>query len=250
MMKKTSLIAITALAALSAQAQLIDQWTFEGATPQTSANNKTIDKWDPALGANSHAGSILTYGEQGTSSSAFYGEDLGLADLPAVNLTIDIVDFSFAANGSYRWQFTGPGDGADKMRGEFNIFNDNLSVHIEGNGTSLNGTGFIKQSDYTEFTSLQLSYTWDFANDTMSYTVAGTGVPVDTADASFSDSGSTAADLSGITDIRSLRVQTVPPVGSYVELDTLTIAAIPEPSAAALIGGALALASVMVRRRR
>ena len=148
---------------------LLDEWTFEVATPQKSTNNKTIDKWGPTLAANSHTGSVLTYGEYGTTNGAFYGATyLGLSTRPNnITITIDIVDFSFAANGAWRFQFTGPGAGADKMRGEFNIYNDNVSVHIEGNGTSLNGGGFIKQTDYSEFTSLQITYTWDFANNEM-----------------------------------------------------------------------------------
>ena len=235
-MKKHLLLSILALfciSMVSAQSITIDEWTFEGATPQTSTNNKTIDKWDPTLAANSHTGSVLTYGENGTSSSAFYGASyLGLATMPGnITITLDIVDFSFAANGTWSFQFTGPGAGAEKMRGEFNIYNDNVSVHIEGNGTSLNGGSFIKQTDYSEFTSLQITYTWDFANNEMSYAVSGVGVPVDSAPASFSDSGSLAADLSGITDIRSLRVQTTPPAGSYLEMDNFKISyePIPEP---------------------
>ena len=228
-MKKHLLLSILALfciSMVSAQSITIDEWTFEGATPQTSTNNKTIDKWDPTLAANSHTGSVLTYGENGTSSSAFYGASyLGLATMPGnITITLDIVDFSFAANGTWSFQFTGPGACAEKMRGEFNIYNDNVSVHIEGNGTSLNGGGFIKQTDYSEFTSLQITYQWDFANNEMSYAVSGTGVPVASAPASFSDSGKLTADLSGITDIRTLRVQTTPPAGSFLEMDTLTIA--------------------------
>ena len=227
-MKKHLLLSILALFCISmVSAQtIIDQWTFEGDTPQTSTNNKTIDKWDPALATNSHAGSVLTYGETGTAGGAFYGSSyLGLSTPPDnITITVDIVDFSFAANGAWRFQFTGPGSGTGDMRGEFNIYNDNVSLHIEGNGTSLNGSGFIKQSDYSEFTSLQLTYTWDFANNEMSYAVSGTGVPVDSEPASFSDSGNAAADLSGITEFTSFRLQTTPDAGSSLEMDTLTIA--------------------------
>ena len=227
-MKKNLLLSILVLfcvSMVSAQSITIDEWTFEGATPQTSTNGKTIDKLDPTLAANSHTGSVLTYGENGTSSSAFYGASyLGLATMPGnITITLDIVDFSFAANGSWRFQFTGPGAGDGNMRGEFNIYDDNVSVHIEGNGTSLNGGGFIKQTDYSEFTSLQITYTWDFDNNEMSYAVSGTGVPVASEPASFSDSGNAVADLSGITDIRSLRTQTTPPAGSYLEMDNLKI---------------------------
>lgn len=63
MTKKISITVICALSALSLQAQnIVEQWTFDGATPQTGINGMEMGAWDPALTDNSAAGGVLTWG--------------------------------------------------------------------------------------------------------------------------------------------------------------------------------------------
>jgi hypothetical protein len=101
---------------------------------------------------------------------------------------------------------------------------------------------------------LEASFTWDLANDTLTYTVSGDGVGY-TGDGSsaFSDTQIVAADLSGITNVKSMRVRgNTVGAGEYIDLDSVTIAtgtAVPEPSAAGLVGGLMALTCVALRRR-
>jgi hypothetical protein len=66
-LKKALLIAISALTALSAQAEIaliVDEWTFTNATtPQNSdIKNKSMSTWATNLAGNSWAGDVLTWG--------------------------------------------------------------------------------------------------------------------------------------------------------------------------------------------
>ena len=264
MMKKTSLIAITALAALSAQAQLIDQWSFTDAVaPQNSdIQGDTIGFWDPALTGNSHdAGAgVLTWGyvpPEGafkTSSSAFLGTTwLGQGSaIPQLVLTIDAKDINFSENGGYGWEFTaGTGEiTAGKVRSRITYFNGNVTMKMEGTGSERSSTLLYSQADYSSITDLQLTYTWDLVNNTMSMAANGSGILTAGGTGNITFSNTVAQDLTAVTNLTGFRTRQQGVGSSYMELDTVTISAIPEPSAAALIGGALALASVMIRRRR
>lgn len=262
MMKKTSLIAITALAALSAQAQLIDQWSFTDAlAPQNSdIQGDTISFWDPALTGNSHDAGVLTWGyvpPEGafkTSSSAFLGGTwLGQGSaIPQLVLTIDAKDINFSENGGYGWEFTGP-TGAiatGKVRSRIASFNGNVTMKMEGTGSEWSSTNLYSQADYSSITDLQFTYTWDFVNNTMSMAANGSGILTAGGTGNITFSNTVAQDLTAVTNLTGFRTRQQGVGSSYMELDTVTISAIPEPSAAALIGGALALASVMIRRRR
>lgn len=261
MLKKSSLIAITALAALSAQAQLIEQWSFTGAVaPQNSdIQGDTIDFWDPALTGNSHdAGAgVLTWGyvpPEGafkTSSSAFLGGTwLGQGSaIPQLVLTIDAKDINFSENGGYGWEFTGA-IATGKVRARIASFNGNVTMKMEGTGSEWSSTNLYSQADYSSITDLQFTYTWDFVNNTMSMAANGSGILTAGGTGNITFSNTVAQGLTAVTNLTGFRTRQQGLGTSYMELDTVTISAIPEPSAAALIGGALALASVMIRRRR
>lgn len=258
-MKKTSLIALTSLAALTVQAQTttLDQWTFTSGTPQVSdTQSKTMGNWDPALaGTSVPSAGLLRDATGGNSSGAFYGANLGLAgSFDTLSITLEIADINHSQR-DYWFEWLGPEVGAGNFRGEINAFNDGISFDVEGNGTVLSPSGSIfSTADYTGAISMDVTFTWDFLNNTMSYTVAGDGVGyTGSGSSAFSDTQTIAADLSAITDIRSMRVRggTVG-VGEFIDLDTVTIqtTVVPEPSTAGLMAGLLAFGSMALRRRR
>ena len=114
-MKKTLLIAFSVLTALSAQAEVIDQWTFTNATtPQISdILSKTMGNWDPATkpGTSVPSTGVLRDATPGNSSSAFYGNNLGLAAMPdSITLTLEITDITHTER-DYWFEFLGPGLG-------------------------------------------------------------------------------------------------------------------------------------------
>jgi hypothetical protein len=82
---------------------------------------------------------------------------------------------------------------------------------------------------------MQVAFTWDFKNGTLSYTVSGDGVGyTGEGSSAFSDTKIVAADLSGITNIAQMRVRgNTVGVGEYIDLDTVSIetfANAPEPT--------------------
>ena len=255
-MKLTSLITLSTLAALSAQASVIDTWSFTSGTPQTSDTlSKSMGNWDTSLaGTSVPSAGLLRDATGGNSSGAFYGDNLGLSAMPdAVTLTVAIADINFTER-DYHFEFLGTTGG--NMRGELNASGGGkIFFDIEGGGTALKNvaTGYgrvFDVADYSGAISLEASFTWDLANNTLSYTVSGDGVGY-TGDGSsaFSDTQTVAADLSGITNVKQMRVRgyTVG-AGEYIDLDSVTIAD-PEPSAAGLLGGLMALTCVALRRR-
>ena len=84
----------------------------------------------------------------------------------------------------------------------------------------------------------------------MSMAANGSGILTTGGTGNITFSNTVAQDLTAVTNLTGFRTRQQGVGSSYMELDTVTISAIPEPSAAALIGGALALASVMISRRR
>ena len=67
--------------------------------------------------------------------------------------------------------------------------------------------------------------TWDFVNNTLSYTVSGDGEGYSGKGSSaFSETKSMVADLSGITNIKQFRVRGGKVgAGEYIDLDSVTI---------------------------
>jgi hypothetical protein len=259
-MKLTSLITLSTLAALSAQASVIDTWSFTSGTPQTSDTlSKSMGNWDPALaGTSVPSAGLLRDATAGNSSSAWYGNNLGQTAMPdAVTLTVAVADINFTDR-DYWFEFLG--DIGGSTRAEINAWQGKISLDIEGAGTALKdvATGYgpvFDVADYSGAISLEASFTWDLANDTLTYTVSGDGVGyTGTGSSAFSDTQTlTGAALSGITNVKSMRVRgNTVGAGEYIDLDSVTIAtgtAVPEPSAAGLVGGLMALTCVALRRR-
>jgi len=255
-MKKTLLLTFSVLAALSAQAQtIIDQWTFTSGTPQTSdIQLKSIGNWDTALpGTSVPSTGLLRDATGGNSSYAFWGSNMGLAAMPdSVTLTVDIADINFAER-DYQFEFGGTLGGT--MRLDLNAYLGGIYIDLWGAGIKhYDGPNKIFDTDdYTGAISLSVSSTWDIANGSVSFTLSGDGVGyTGTGSSAFSDTQTvTGINLSAITSINSMRIKggTVG-AGEYIDLDTVTLSTVPEPSTAGLIAGALALASVMLRRRR
>jgi hypothetical protein len=261
-MKKTLLITISVLTALSAQAQIIDQWLFTNATtPQNSdIKNKSMSTWATNLAGNSWDGDVLTWGYVNTSAFAtasnnFYGDpNLGVGTIPQLKVTIDTKDINFSENGGYGWEFTAPAGGITNGFVRFRIasFNDIVTMKMQGASTNeVTSTTLYSQADYTSITDLQLTYTWDLVNDTMLMTANGSGILAAGGPGTISYSNSFAQDLSGIVNLTGFRTRQQGQGTSFMQLDAVTIEVIPEPSTVALVVvGLTALGSMALRRRR
>jgi hypothetical protein len=260
---KTLLIAGSALAFASlASAQVvIDQWTFTSATPQVSEiQSKTMGNWDPAIvpldgspGASVPSAGLLRDATGGNSAGAFWDNNMGLEAMPdIVTLTVDIADINHTQR-DYWFEFLGTVGGATRL--DINSFNGGVVIDLWGAGTKhYDGPSKIFDTDdYTGAISLTVSATWDIANGSLSYTLSGDGVGyTGEGSSAFSDTQTVAGiDLSGITNIKSIRVRggTVG-AGEYIDLDSVTLTTVPEPATFALLAGFATLGLVMVRRRR
>ena len=224
----------------TASASLLDEWTFTSGTPQVSDNQgKTMGNWDPAeAGTSVPSAGLLRDATGGNSAGAFYGDNLGVSSpFKVLTLTVEIADINFTER-DYWFEFLGTVGG--NMRGEINGYQGKISLDVEGGGTALKNVAVdygpvVDVAEYTGAISMQVAFTWDFANNTLSYTVSGDGVGyTGEGSSAFSDTQSVEADLSGITNIKSMRVRggTVG-AGEYIDLDTVTIetfANAPEPT--------------------
>ena len=226
----TFLVVLTLHVTATAQTTL-DQWTFTDATaPQISdIQSKSMANWDPTLaGTSVPSAGILRDATGGNSAGAWYGNYLGLASMPD-NLTVTFVvdDVNFIQR-DYWFEFLG--DVGGRTRAEINAYNSKISIDVEGAGTALKNvaTGYgpvVDLAEYTGAVSMQVDFSWDFAGNRLIYTVSGDGEGY-TGDGSsaFSDTQIVSADLSGITDIRSMRVRgNTVASGEYIDLDTVTI---------------------------
>jgi hypothetical protein len=244
-MKKNQSITAVTLAGLmafsmSASAQIIEQWTFASATPQVSdIQGKFMGNWDSTLADTSvPSAGLLRDATGGNSEGAFYGDNLGVSSpFEVLTLTVAIADINFTER-DYWFEFLGTVGG--NMRGEINGFQGKISLDVEGGGTALKNVAVdygpvFDVAEYTGAISMQVAFTWDFKNGTLSYTVSGDGVGyTGEGSSAFSDTKTVAADLSGITNVKQMRVRgNVVAAGEYIDLDTVTIetfANAPEPS--------------------
>lgn len=224
----------------TASASLLDEWTFTSGTPQVSdIQGKTMGNWDPALaGTSVPSAGLLRDATAGNSPSAWYGDNLGVSGpFEVLTLTVAIADINFTER-DYWFEFLGTVGG--NMRGEINGFNGKISIDVEGGGTALKNVAVdygpvFDVAEYTGAISMQVAFTWDFKNGTLSYTVSGDGVGyTGEGSSAFSDTQTVAADLSGITNITSMRVRgNTVGAGEYIDLGTVkieTFANAPEPT--------------------
>jgi hypothetical protein len=229
-MKKHLLFTFLAVLTLhvTATAQTtLDEWTFDGATPQTSdILNKTMGNWDPTLaGTSVPSAGLLRDATGGNSAGAFYGDNLGLTTMPNnVVLTVEIADINHTQR-DYWFEFQGAVGGNTRL--DINAFNGGIVIDLWGAGTKhYDGPSKIFDTDdYTGAISLTVSAQWDIANGKIAYTISGDGVGyTGTGSSAFSDTQTVSADLSAITNIRSMRVRggTVAS-GEYIDLDKVTL---------------------------
>lgn len=230
-MKKLLLFTFLAVFTLhvTATAQTtLDEWTFTDATaPQTSETlSISMGNWDPTLaGTSVPSAGLLRDATGGNSTSAWYGDNLGLTSMPGnVVLTIDIADINHTQR-DYQFEWLGTVDGNTRL--DINAFNGGIFIDLWGAGTKhYDGPSKIFDTDdYTGAISLTVSAQWDFANNQVAFTLSGDGVGyTGEGSSAFSDTQTVSADLSAITNIKSMRVRggTVAS-GEYIDLDTVTI---------------------------
>jgi len=225
-----SILALFCISMVSAP-NIIDEWTFtDGVAPQTSdILEKSMGNWDAALaGTSVPSAGLLRDATGGNSSGAFWGDNLGLEAMPDnVVLTVEILDINHTQR-DYWFEFLGNDGTSNDLRLDINAFNGGIVIDLWGAGTKYyDGPGPIFDTDdYTGAISLTVTATWDFANNTLSYTLSGDGVGYTGAGSSaFSDTQTVSGDLSAITNIKSMRVRggTVG-AGEYIVLDKVTIA--------------------------
>jgi hypothetical protein len=235
---KKKLLAATAIAgamAMGASAtttNVFDQWTFTSAKPQVSdIQGKKMANWNTKEFSTTTVPSagLLRDATAGNSKGAFYGDNLGLAEtLGSVTLTVDIADINHTDR-DYWFEFLGDVGGNTRL--DINSYNGGIVIDLWGAGIKhYDGPSKIFDTDdYTGAISLTVSATWDFANNTLSYTVSGDGVGyTGSGSSAFSDTQTVAADLSGITNIKSMRVRGGKEVGEgeYIDLDMVTVSAV------------------------
>jgi len=233
-------MAIIVLTALGASAAVVEQWTFEGATPNIGTNGMDQDQWTTTAPNSVPSAGVLRYATDGNGNSEpMAGGAIDPSTIDAVVLTIDLTDMNIGNQVVFQFGQTG---GAGNMEVEFNTFaNNQFTLDVEGGGTTLSPAAILDQDDFAGAIPLSVEVTWDFANNLMSYDVTG----------SATDSQSIAADLSGITSINNFRPRggTMQADGTYLDLDTITIeTVIPEPATLGLVaafGGGI----LFIRRR-
>ncbi len=225
----------------TASASLLDEWTFTlDPVHQSDIQVKLMGNWDSTLADTSvPSAGLLRDATGGNSAGAFYGDNLGVSSpFEVLTLTVEIADINHTDR-DYWFEFLGTVGG--NMRGEINASGGgSIFFDVEGGGTALKDVAVdygrvFDVAEYTGAISMQVAFTWDFKNGTLSYTVSGDGVGyTGEGSSAFSDTKTVAADLSGITNIKSMRVRgNVVAAGEYIDLDTVTIetfANAPEPT--------------------
>jgi hypothetical protein len=120
------------------------------------------------------------------------------------------------------------------MEVEFNEFSENaFSLDVEGGGNTLDSAIILNQADFSgSAIPLEVTTTWDFANNEISYSVTGSATASETI----------SADLSSITSVNWFRPRGGDMAnGTVLDLDAVTISTspVPEPSVAGLLAGFL-----------
>jgi hypothetical protein len=94
MMKRTLSTAICALSVIAVQAQstIVEQWTFDGANPETGVNGGTISTWTTAAPNTVPSAGVLGYSTPGNAPSSTFSTPIDTSVVPAVSLTISLTD--------------------------------------------------------------------------------------------------------------------------------------------------------------
>ncbi|MGB0273597.1 MAG: hypothetical protein ACPGCS_07975, partial [Opitutales bacterium] len=185
----------------------------------------SMGNWDPSLDDTSvPSAGLLRDATAGNSTGAFYGDNLGLTEMPdSLTLTVAVADIN-VTDRDYWFEFLGDVGGNTRL--DLDAFESKVSIDVWGAGTELSAPAIVNLADYTGAVSLTVTATWDFANGTLTYTVSGDGEGyTGEGSSAFSDTQTVAADLSAITNIKSMRVRgNTVAAGEYIDLDSVTIA--------------------------
>jgi hypothetical protein len=249
--KLLSLPASAALLAASAHAGIVEQWTFDGDTPETGVNGVSHDTWTTASPNSVPSPGILRYATGGNgSTSDFTITAVGGPGATELIMTIELADFrlGYDAGGTIRtdpvFQISTDG-GALEL--ELNSFSSGgFSPDLEQGSGSTDDLDAPVIFDWDDITGgvgpMTFVATWDFADQSMSLDWSG----------AYSGSASgAAANLANVTEITGFRVRGDDlGADTYMDLDTVTIKVIPEPSAFALFSASLLGMFVLSRRSR
>ncbi len=215
----------------TASASLLDEWTFtSGPVHKSDIQAKLMANWNPGLADTSiPSAGLLRDSTGGNSKGAWYGDNLGLSGaIDTLTLTVAIADINHTDR-DYWFEFLGEVGGNTRL--DIDAWNGQISIDVWGAGSELDDKPIFKTADYDGAISVKVVATWDFANNTLSYTVTGDGEGYSGKGGSaFSKTKSMSADLSGITNIKSMRVRggTVG-AGESIDLDSVTIETTPRP---------------------
>lgn len=209
----------------AASAAVLDEWTFtSGPVHKSDIQGKFMGNWDSTLaGTSVPSEGLLRDATGGNSKGAWYGDNLGLSGaIGSLTLTVTIADINHTDRDSW-FEFLGEVGGNTRL--DIDAWNGQIHIDVWGAGTELDGKPIFKTADYDGAISVKVVATWDFANNTLSYTVTGDGEGyTGKGSSAFSETKSMAADLSGITNIKSMRVRGGEvSTGEYIDLDSVTI---------------------------
>lgn len=258
-MRTTLLVATILLLyhAGTASGGIVEQWTFDGATPETGVNGATHDVWTIAPPNSVPSTGVLRYATPGNGTAANFATAVDTSTISQFIMTIDVADLRLGldpTDSSVRSDpafqvFTDAGD----LELELTNFNNNqFSPDLEQGTGSTNDLDIAAFLDWDNFADgagpLTMVATWDFSDQSMSLDWSGTFTGSSTTGAGG------AANLANITSITGFRVRGDDlGSGTFMNLDTVTFetTAIPEPSSFALVTVAVGgLAWRRSRRRR
>jgi hypothetical protein len=223
--KLTFLTALALAFAGAASAAVLDEWTFSSdPVHKSDQQGKVMANWDPALaGTSVPSAGLLRDATGGNSKGAWYGDNLGLSGaIDSLTLTVQIADINHTDR-DYWFEFLGEVGGNTRL--DIDAWNGRISIDVWGAGNELDGKPIFKTADYEGAISVKVVAIWDFANNTLSYTVSGDGEGyTGKGSSAFSETRSMAADLSGISNVKSMRVRGGKVgAGEYIDLDSVTI---------------------------
>jgi hypothetical protein len=246
---KSLLLAGSAFAfAGAASAQItsfVDQWTFDGASPQTGINGITVDTWDPALPDNSvPSPGLLRYATGGNATMGLFPSAIDVGSVDQLVLTIALDDLYVADGQQVIFQFSENGAANIELELNNNTGSNEFSLDMEGFGDTLSPATIYTLNPAGGNGALTITAVWDFDAGSMGYTVSGA--------ATDSQSLAGLADAS-LTEISGFRIRGgTPGFTGFLTMDSITIetVAVPEPSTFALLAGFAGLGMVLYRRRR
>lgn len=208
---------------------IVEQWTFDGATPETGINGTTIPTWTTAEPNSVPSAGVLRYANPSTSGLVTGLPDIDGTIIDKLSVTFDVADFYIPASNAFRVKLA-------KIGG--NLLEIKLTSWSSGQFIAdilLGSTSVLKASDTgVNFTSgfptglgaaLTMVATFDFKNDNVSFEVSGAGA---TNFTTTSWTGPAGTDLSAfIPLIEGFQIQTGGGVSwaTWIDFETVTIEA-------------------------